>query len=206
VVQWRSVLARARRRPAGFIHPCQPVLSDRIPTGPEWIHELKWDGYRIIARREGGRVCLWSRTGRNWSDAFPSIVAAIERLPVENVAIDGEAVCLLPDGRPDFGALRSKHACRDARLIAFDLLGLNGEDLRRMPLDARRKRLAGLLRAWDEALWFSGNVQGRDGEALFARACAMGLEGIVSKRIDTAYRSGPFSGWRKIKCPGYVRP
>src|SRR5215213_4295483 len=83
VVQWRSVLARARRRPAGFVLPCQPVLSDRIPTGPEWIHELKWDGYRIIARREGGRVCLWSRTGRNWSDAFPSIVAAVERLPVE---------------------------------------------------------------------------------------------------------------------------
>ena len=93
VVQWRSLLARDRRRPAGFILPCQPVLSQQIPTGSEWIHELKWDGYRIIARREAGRVCLWSRNGRNWADAFLSIVAAVERLPIESVILDGEAVC-----------------------------------------------------------------------------------------------------------------
>src|SRR5215218_6222872 len=89
-----------------------------------------------------GRVCLWSRSGRNWSDMFPSIVAAIQRLEVEDLVIDGEAVCLLEDGRPDFDALRSKHACRDARLIAYDLVGLDGEDLRKMPLHERRKRLA----------------------------------------------------------------
>ena len=141
VLQWRSTLARDRRRPPGFIRPCLPVLARQIPDGPEWIHELKWDGYRIIACRAGDRVCLWSRTGRNWSDAFPAVVAAIERLKVDNVTIDGEAVCLLPDGRPDFHALRSKHACKDARLIAYDLLSLNGEDLRRTPLHERRKRL-----------------------------------------------------------------
>jgi len=81
--------------------------------------------------------------------------------------------------------LRSKHACKDAHLIAFDLLGLNGEDLRRMPLHERRTRLAGLVAGRDNALWFSSDVQGRDGEALFRRACVMGLEGIVSKRINT---------------------
>ncbi len=96
-----------------------------IPTGPEWIHELKWDGYRIIARRENGVVHLWSRTGRNWAKDFPLIGAAMARLPVEDVTIDGEAVCLLEDGRPDFHALRSRHACRDARLIAYDLLSLD---------------------------------------------------------------------------------
>ena len=117
-----------------------------MPSGPEWIHELKWDGYRILARREGGRVCLWSRHGRNWTDAFPSIVAALKRLELDDAVIDGEAVCLLPDGRPDFGALRSKHSCREARLIAFDLLS-NGEDLRRLPLREPHRRLQGLFGA-----------------------------------------------------------
>ena len=109
---------RDRRSPAGFIRPCQPVLAHKVPTGPEWIHELKWDGWRIVARRDGDSVCLWSRNGRNWIDTFPSIVAAIQRLEVEDVVIDGEAACLLEDGRPDFDALRSKRARRDARLIA----------------------------------------------------------------------------------------
>ena len=206
MVQWRSIPARSRRAPEGFIRPCQPILAHRVPIGPEWTHELKWDGYRIIARRDGDRVCLWSRNGRNWSDAFPRIAEAIERLDVDSVTIDGGAVCLLEDGRPDFHALRASQACRDARLVAFDLLALNGQDLRRMPLHERRKRLAALLSGWHEALWFSGDVRGPDGEALFRKACAMGLEGIVSKRIDSLYRSGPFSGWRKIKCPGYARP
>ena len=90
-------------------------------------------------------------------------------------------------------------------MIAFDLLGLNGEDLRRMPLSERRRRLADLL-GGDDALWLSSHVQGAQGEALFRQACAQNLEGIVSKRIDTRYRSGPFPGWRMIKGPGYVRP
>jgi ATP-dependent DNA ligase len=117
----------------------------------------------------------------------------------------GEAVCLLEDGRPDFHALRSRHACRDARLIAYDLLALDGEDLRKMPLHERRRRLADLL-ADNDVIRFSGHVEGAKGAALFRRACAMGLEGIVSKRINAPYRSGPFLGWRKIKCPGYARP
>jgi len=177
-----------------------------VPTGPDWTHELKWDGYRIVTRREGGRVCLWSRTGRNWSDDFLRIADAIDQLKVDSVTLDGEAVCLLADGRPDFHALRSRPACQDARLIAFDLLALDGEDLCRKPLRERRARLAELLSEAPDALWFSGHVAGADGEALFRHACAMGLEGIVSKRIDTPYRSGPFFGWRKVKCPGYVRP
>ena len=202
---WRSLLTRDRRRPAGFIRPCQPILARQIPTGPEWTHELKWDGYRTIARREGGTVRLWSRTGRNWADAFPWIAEAIGRLEVASGIIDGEAVCLLEDGRPDFHALRSRRACKDARLIAYDLLGLDGEDLRLLPLHERRRRLASLL-GGDPALWFSSHVQGAEGEPLFRHACTMGLEGIVSKRIDMPYRSGPFLGWRKIKCPGYARP
>jgi bifunctional non-homologous end joining protein LigD len=195
VAPWHTIRAPDRRQPAGFIRPCQPVLARESPTGPEWIHELKWDGYRLIARCESGVVYLWSRSGRNWAKDFPLIGAALARLPVESVIIDGEAVCLLEDGRPDFHALRSRHACQDARLIANDLLGLNGEDLRKRPLHERRKQLADLL-SDNDVIRFSGHVEGSKGAALFRRACAMGLEGIVSKRIDTPYRSGPFLGWR----------
>src|SRR5918998_3270908 len=99
--QWSTISARDRLSPPGFILPCQPVLATVVPTGPEWVHELKWDGYRILARRTGGVTRLWSRNGRNWTGAFPWIVKAIERLPVRSVVIDGEAVCLRPDGLPD---------------------------------------------------------------------------------------------------------
>jgi bifunctional non-homologous end joining protein LigD len=115
---------------------------------------MKLDGDRIIARRDNRVVHPWSRTGRNWAKNFPLIGAAMPRLPVESVILDGEAVCLLEDGRPDFHALRSRQVCRDARLIDYDLLVLNGKGLRKLPLHERRKRLASLL-SGNDALWFS---------------------------------------------------
>ena len=205
MAQWNFVPAQNRRSPPGFILPCQPVLSKVVPTGPEWTHELKWDGYRIIARQERGSTRLWSRNARNWAEAFPRIVEALERLPMESITLDGEAVCLTADGRSDFHALRSK-ACREARLVAFDLLSVEGRDLRPLPLWARRKQLAALLEGLpDEALLFSSHVEGAEGEALFRHACAMNLEGIVLKRVASPYRSGRFDGWRKIKCPACQR-
>src|SRR5687767_6473127 len=114
-------------------------------------------GWLPPPRCEGGVVYLWSRTGRNWAKDFSLIGAAMARLPVESVILDGEAVCLLEDGRPDFHALRSRHACQDARLIAYDLLGLDGEDLRRLPLQERRKCLEGLL-SGNDVIRFSGHV------------------------------------------------
>jgi bifunctional non-homologous end joining protein LigD len=205
VAQWRTVPAHKRRSPPGFILPCQPVLAREIPTGPEWIHELKWDGFRIIARREYGLVRLWSRNALNWADTFLRIRAALERLPAEKVVIDGEAVLLTAEGRSDFHRLRT-NAARDAQLVVFDLLSIEGRDLRQQPLWARRKRLADLLeQAPGDGLLFSGSVEGREGEALFRHACAMNLEGIVSKRIASPYRSGRYEGWRKIKCPDYER-
>jgi bifunctional non-homologous end joining protein LigD len=140
-------------------------LVHQIPTGAEWIHELKWDGYRLIARCESGVVYLWSCTGRNWATDFPSIGAAMSRLPVKSVILDGESVCRLEDGRPDFHALRSRHACQDARLIAYDLLDLDGEDLRRLPLHERRRRLQSLL-SGNDVIRFSGHVEGGKGAAL----------------------------------------
>jgi bifunctional non-homologous end joining protein LigD len=147
-----------------------------IPTGDEWIHELKWDGYRLIARCENSVVYLWSRTGRNWAKDFPSIGAAMARLPVESVIVDGEAVCLLEDGRPDFHALRSRTACRDARLLAYDLLGLNGEDLRKLPLHERRKRLADLLAGNDVVRGARSSVRAtRDRERIALAAASNNL-------------------------------
>ena len=200
---WRTVRARDRHQPAGFIRPCQPVLVREIPTGPEWIHELKWDGYRIIARCESGVVYLWSRSGRNCAKDFPLIGAAMARLPVESVILDGEVVCLLKDAtRLPRSALAPGPLGR-----APDRLGPSQpqhEDLRKMPLHERRKRLECLL-SGNDVIRFSSNVEGRNGASLFRRGCAMGLEGIVSNRIDTPYLSGPFLGWRKIKCPSCVR-
>jgi bifunctional non-homologous end joining protein LigD len=174
--------------------------------GEGWIHELKWDGYRVIVRRNEGVVRLWSRHGRNWDKEFPRIVEAVRALPFENFTLDGEAVCLLEDGHPDFHALRSKHTCQDAVLVAFDLLGMDGADLRSLPLHERRRRLAAVLSAGPDALLFSSHVEAGQGEALFRRACAMNLEGIVSKRLEAPYRSGLSQTWRKIKCLEYRRP
>jgi bifunctional non-homologous end joining protein LigD len=196
---------RRRWRPAGFIAPCLPIIDDQIPTGPEWIHELKWDGDRMIASRREGPTRLWSRNALDWSASFPQIAAAIGQLPVESIILDGEVVCLREDGRPDFNRLRSKEGCAEARLVAFDLLEVDGKDLRGLPLNERRWQLQWLMKDAPEVLWYSSEVEGKDGPVLFRHACAMGKEGIVSKRHGMPYRSGRFHWWRKIKCPDYER-
>lgn len=150
------------------------------------------------------RPSLWSRA-RNRTDTFPSVVAVIERLPVENAVIGGETALLLADGRPDFGALRSKHACRDARLIAFDLRGVNGEDLRRMPLDERRSRPASQSAGPEDAPRFPSNVQGEEDGPVPARVRDEPGGDRVSKRIDASSHSGPFHNVMENLVPG-LRP
>lgn len=115
-------LARERRRPAGFIVPCAPTLADKPPSGPQWVHEIKHDGYRIIARKDGDKVRLWSRNGRDWSREFAAVAEAIRALKVEQIVIDGEAMAHCPKGLPDFHELRSGDRAGDACLFAFDLL------------------------------------------------------------------------------------
>src|SRR5215204_541252 len=132
----RSPLARERRRPAGFIKPCQPSLSDKAPSGPHWIHEIKHDGYRIIACKSGDTVRLWSRNGRDWSREFTAIVQSLMAIGADDLVIDGEACAHCPDGLPDFHGLRSAGGV-NACLYAFDLLRLDGLDLRPAPLEER---------------------------------------------------------------------
>jgi bifunctional non-homologous end joining protein LigD len=189
----RSPLARERRRPAGFIKPCQPTISDKPRSGPLWLHEIKHDGYRMIACKNGGQVRLWSRNGRDWSREFLAVTDAVKALPADEIVIDGEAMAHCKDGWPDFHGLRSEDGGAAACLFAFDLLRLNGEDLRPLPLDERRARLRKAIRGADKALRFSEHLDG-DGDAIFRHACALGLEGIVSKRRDARYRSGRSCG------------
>jgi bifunctional non-homologous end joining protein LigD len=178
---WRISTKRFRRTPpAGFILPCQPRLVDRPPAGSDRLHEVKHDGYRILTRKEGGRATLWSRYGTNFTDRLPKIAEAIRRIPADCALIDGEAVALRPDGHSDMAALRTKAGSARACLVAFDLLTLNGEDFRQRPLEERRDALSRLVRRVGGILFSDALAAG--GAIVFAKACELGLEGIVSKR------------------------
>jgi bifunctional non-homologous end joining protein LigD len=200
----RSPLAAKRLSPPGFIRPCQPTLSTTIPTGPEWTHEVKYDGYRLIARKDGSRVHLWSGNGRNWTDGFPAIAAGVQRLPAD-VVLDGEAVAPCPRGFPDFHALSTSDGTKRACLLVFDLLFLDGVDLRLRPLSERRGRLLAVLKDGPGSLRLSEHMEGPEGSVMFEHAARMGLEGIVSKRKDSLYRSGRTTKWLKIKAQAYRR-
>src|SRR4051812_8836818 len=165
----RSPLARDRRSPLGFIKPCQPILSRTVPTGPEWTHEIKPDGFRLVARKDGEKVRLWSRQGRSWTREFAAITAVLRALAVSQIVLDGEAVAHCDQGLPDFLRLLSGDGHARACLFAFDVLMLGGDDLRPLPLSIRRNMLAQL--PLEGALQFSGHMDGPDGEAMFRHAC-----------------------------------
>jgi bifunctional non-homologous end joining protein LigD len=188
---------RSAFRPSGFIEPCRPSKATRPPSGPFWIHEIKHDGFRLMVCREGSRERLFTRGGYDWADRFPAIVEAASRLKASSFLIDGEAVVCRNDGVSDFDALRSRRRDNDVTLIAFDLIELQGDDLRDVPLLDRKRRLAKLLGNKD-AIRFNEHLT-HDGPAVFE--CRLGLEGIVSKRIDSPYRSGPSKVWLKSKNP-----
>ena len=142
---WTVMPSWNRAPPPEFIAPCLPTLVDHVPAGPGWLHELKWDGNRIIARKEGWDVKLWSRIGIDWHGTFPVIATVIAALPTTSLMLDGEAVVLREDGTADFYALRSQKGRIEARMIVFDLLEVDGQDTRALPLEERRERLAAVL-------------------------------------------------------------
>jgi DNA ligase D-like protein (predicted ligase) len=183
-----------------FLKPMQPTLVDEPPSGAAWTHEIKHDGYRTLLLVEGGKARALSRQGRDWTADFPGICAATAKLACRSAIIDGETCVLDAEGRSDFGELRRAiHARGSLVFFAFDLLHLDGEDLRRMPYTARRGRLHELVAGAGPTLWFSENME-CDGATMFAAAERMGLEGIVSKRLDSRYTSGPTQRWLKTKC------
>jgi bifunctional non-homologous end joining protein LigD len=189
-----------RPLPAGFIEPCIPSPSIRVPMGPDWVHEIKHDGYRLIVRRDGMRVRLFTRRGYNWTHRFGWIVEAMNRLKVESATIDGEAVVCDADGVSNFDKLHSQRYDDQVVLYAFDLLELNGEDWRPRPLGRRKATLAKILSSAGEGIYLNEHLTG-DGANIFKHACLMGLEGVVSKRTDFPYRSGRSKSWIKVKNP-----
>jgi bifunctional non-homologous end joining protein LigD len=187
---------------SGWVKPCKAVLVKEPPAGSDWIHEIKHDGYRIIAVIAAGNARIFTRRGLDWSSRMPSIRAALEALPVTSATIDGEAIVAGQDGISDFFALHQALAAGnapDAGLIAFDLIELDGKELRDDAIEARRKRLKRLIGSTASALQFSDEIGGEGKDALH-EAREMGLEGIVSKRRGSPYRSGRNPNWRKTKC------
>jgi bifunctional non-homologous end joining protein LigD len=180
--------------------PCLPRSAAEPPAGPGWIHEIKHDGFRILAHRRGRIVRLITRNGYDLADRFPVVTAAIEELPIKSCVIDGEAIVCKESGLAVFDLIRGHGSNARAILCAFDLLEVNGEDVRREPIEDRKRRLAGLLRLPHDGIALNETFGG-DGAVIYKHAWALGCEGIVSKRLGSPYRAGRSAQWLKIKNP-----
>lgn len=188
-----------------FVEPCLATLQDKPPAGETWLHEVKFDGYRLQARLSAGKVVLLTRTGLDWTERFGGHIAdALAALPCDAALLDGEVVALGEAGISSFSALQqalSEGKVGKLVFFAFDLLYLDGEDLRKEPLLARKERLEALLGGLgeDSPLRYSEHFV-EPGQTMLRHACRMGLEGVVSKRADAPYRSGRGRDWIKSKC------
>jgi bifunctional non-homologous end joining protein LigD len=177
------------------------TLVKQVPPGAEWLHEIKYDGYRMLTRLEKGRAAIYSRNRKEWTEDLGPVARAVETLPVQQAWLDGEVVVLLPDGRSSFQALQLAIGTQNQQLtyFVFDLLYLDGWDLRACPLVERKALLKKLLAGRKSVLRYGDHHEG-DGERFFAAACAGRLEGIVCKQRDGEYHSTRGSGWVKVKC------
>jgi bifunctional non-homologous end joining protein LigD len=186
-----------------FVAPELATPDTVVPQGRNWLHELKYDGYRIIGRKAGDEVTLFSRGGLDWTVRFPAIAKAMETFPAASALIDGEVAFVLPSGITDFKSLLEHIDTPDPaiRYFVFDLLFLDGKDLRKERLIARKTKLHRLMAAkgLSDYLVYSDHVAG-SGPEFYEKASAAHLEGIMSKRADAPYRSGRAKSWRKIKC------
>jgi bifunctional non-homologous end joining protein LigD len=185
-----------------FVPPQLAKLVEAPPSGPGWLHEIKFDGYRLQLRTEGGRCRVLTRSGLDWTDRFPEIAAAAADLP--DGLIDGEATALDADDQPDFAGLQaalSSGETGDLVFYAFDLLHAGGRDLSSRPLVERKTALKAHLKGADRRLIYVEHFES-PGAAVLKSACRLDLEGIVSKRAEAPYRSGRSDLWVKAKCRG----
>ena len=187
----------------GFIEPCLATKHDEIPRGTRWLHEIKFDGYRTQLQVRAGEVYLFTRRGYDWTARFDAIALAARRLPVRAAILDGEVIVPGEKGIADFAALQTELANgRSDRMVycAFDLLYLDGFDLRGATLTDRKAALAAILEAGRSGkLLLSQHLEG-DADTIFRNACRMRLEGIVSKLRNARYESGRSDQWRKVSC------
>ena len=185
-----------------FIEPELATLVKEAPPGDEWVHEMKLDGYRMLCRIEHGEAQMMSRNGKDWTGNFPAIARCAARLPVETAWIDGEVVVMEADGRTSFQALQNALSTDHSgklHYFVFDLLYLNGYDLRKVPLVERKRLLESLLASAPATLRFSSHIEG-SGEEFFKQACKLKLEGMISKRAQSIYQGGRCRDWLKVKC------
>jgi len=182
-----------------FIQPCSPIPAKAVPTGLGWVHEVKFDGYRVQAHKVGSNVRLYSRNGHNFTERFPSIAQLLHGLPAKSAVLDGEVVASDADARPNFARLHVRWTRPNTiHLWAFDLLAFNGRDLRLLPLVKRQAVLQTLLERFAcPAVSLSEPFE--DGISLLRVAEQRGLEGVISKRRDAPYRSGECADWRKVE-------
>ena len=196
---WHNSRRRPSNAPTAFIHPCQPTVAKQPPTGPGWAHELKHDGYRLQIHVRDGRVGLFTMNGANWSKRYPRIVEEAARIKGSAV-MDAEVVCLVKKGVADFDMLHGRASDHLAVACAFDLLMHDGADLRRRPFRERKLALSKLLIRSRDGIQYVEHTEGH-AEKLFEAVCDLGLEGIVSKRLTSVYRSGRSKTWIKVKNP-----
>jgi len=189
------------RRVVRLVEPCLPSPAKTPPAGPNWLHEIKHDGFRLLARRDAAGVRLFTRRGSDFTERFPNAAAAVGRLPARSFLIDGEAVVTDESGLAVFDMIRGYRHGRAAVMIAFDLIELNGADMRRLPIEQRKHKLADLLRSpCHPGIVLNEHYVG-DGDIVYKHACKLGCEGIVSKRLGSHYRSGRSTSWLKVKNP-----
>jgi bifunctional non-homologous end joining protein LigD len=188
--------------PPPFVAPELATLVDAPPDGNDWLHEIKYDGYRAVTSIGDDKVVVRTRSGLNWTDKFASLVPALGALRCDSALLDGEIAVTDAQGRTDFGALQNALSEGKGQLVyyLFDLLHLDGKDLRKTPLIERKAKLKALLgKSQKGLLLYSDHIAGA-GDKMFAQACSMQLEGIISKRASAPYRSGRGKAWLKIKC------
>jgi bifunctional non-homologous end joining protein LigD len=193
-----------RRKLPSFVEPELATLVNTVPDGPDWLHEIKYDGYRALAAIAGDQVRMFTRRGLDWTERFRRLVAPFLTLGIGSALIDGEIVVVGPDGRTSFKRMQDllgDGPTAPLSFFAFDLLALDGKELGRLPLRERKAMLAKVLgqRGRKGPVFLSDHVEG-DGPAFLRAACERGLEGIVSKKADAGYRSGRSRDWLKIKC------
>ena len=184
-----------------WVPPQLTLLTDAAPSGPQWLHEIKLDGFRMAARIDRGRAQLLTRTGLDWSDKYPSVVAALAKVAAKTAYLDGELCGVGDDGLPSFSQMQSaSDGERGVRLVydAFDLLHLDGRNTGSLPLIERKALLEPLITG-APGLQFNAHETG-DGEVVRKHACKLGFEGVVSKTIDAPYAPGNRGLWRKSKC------
>jgi bifunctional non-homologous end joining protein LigD len=193
--------ARGERMPR-FIAPSLATLRDQVPSGNQWLHEIKFDGYRLQLRKRENDIRFYTRRGYDWTQSFSSLIQSAWYLPATHLILDGEVIVPAKSGHSDFSSLAEDlGAGRSDRFVyfVFDILHINGISLRDCALVDRKSVLIELLRRQSGQIRFSEHLQG-GGESLFKRACHLELEGLVSKRKDAKYRSGRTADWSKQTC------